>query len=52
MADVNNFLLVNKIMLIFVDIYFKSFWVAKSCITVCFTYSLKIAIFEQRHFTR
>jgi len=24
MADVNNFLLVNKIMLIFVDIYFKT----------------------------
>ena len=45
MSDVNNFLLVNYIMLISLDIYFKTVWVAKSCMTVCFTYSLSITIF-------
>jgi len=36
MADVNTFLLVNKIVLISPDISFKT--VAKSCLTVSFTY--------------
>ena len=30
----------------------NSVWVAKSCITVCFTYSWKWRVFEHRYFTR
>jgi len=33
-------------------LFLNNVWVAKFCITVCFTYSLSIAIFEHRYFTR
>jgi len=44
-GTLNSFLLINYIMLISTDVYFKTVWVTKSCTTVYFTYSLSTAIF-------
>jgi len=47
MADANNISLVNEKQCLFLQTFILKvyFRVAKSCIIVCFTYSLSIAIF-------